>query len=580
MRKLTGVSWNVGSGISPVLAVVLVCVGMGLVGAGPSSAPTSEPVASVLADRLDDGTLGQRPGTSAVRAEKAVALFYRRTELEPNWTGPDGPTALADSLIAVLRDADRDGLRPGDYHVETLDSLRTALRAATGSDRGLDERLLADFELLSTDAFLLFGRHLLQGRVDPVELTPSWTLSRRQTDLLQRLDDALDDGTIREALYDLRPEQPGYARLTEALRRYRRLAADGGWPSVPDGPKLERGSEGERVATLRSRLRVTGDLGSDEAESPDRFDEALGRAVVRFQERHGLEADGVVGPASLAALNRPVDDRIRQIEVNLERWRWLPQDLGDRYVLVNIAGFHLRVMEAGEEVLQMRVVTGRPYRQTPVFSDQISYLSFSPYWHVPHSIATRDKLPDFQKNPGLVAQQGFEVFRGWGTDAQPVDPSAIDWQRLSAANFPYRLRQRPGPQNALGQVKFMFPNRHSVYLHDTPSRSLFQRSERGFSSGCIRVEHPAELAAYLLRDHEGWGAERIASAMTQSQEQTVVLREKVPVHLLYWTAWVEDGRVQFRGDVYQRDPGVASALAATPPPPQERLEAGGARSSP
>jgi murein L,D-transpeptidase YcbB/YkuD len=554
--------------------------GVLLLGAGIPVEASPDPLASVHSERPDDGRSSESAAPERLRAEATVERLYRRTDVEPNWTGPSGPTAQADSLIAVLRDAGRDGLPPGDYHVEVLDSLRTALRRSDRSDRGLNERRLADFELLCTDAFLLYGRHLLQGRVDAVELTPTWTLGRRETDLLQRLEDATDDGTIREALYDLRPEQPGYARLTEALRRYRRIAEDGGWPSVADGPKLERGSEGARVATLRTRLRVSGDLTGEKAEAPEQFDETLEAAVVRFQERHGLEADGVVGPASLAALNRPVEDRIRQIEVNLERWRWLPEDLGDRYVLVNIAGFHLRVMEEGEEVLQMRVVTGQPYRQTPVFSDQISYLSFSPYWYVPHSIATRDKLPDFQKNPALVAQQGFDVFRDWAADAQPVDPSTIDWQGLSAANFPYRLRQRPGPQNALGQVKFMFPNRHSVYLHDTPSRTLFQRSERGFSSGCIRVEHPVELAAYLLRDNEGWTPERIRSAMGQSREQTVVLREKVPVHLLYWTAWVADGRVQFRGDVYQRDAGVAAALAATPPPPRERVDAGGARSSP
>lgn len=498
MKKLvTNRLW----GAVPVSAGVLVVLGALLAGAGSVSSPGSEPVASVPADRLDDAGADAIRGPDTDQRETAAKRFDPRTELEPKWVGPSGPTALADSLIAVLRDADRDGLRPDDYHVATLDSLRTALRRGARSDRGLHERRLADFELLCTDAFLLYGRHLLQGHVDPVELTPTWTLGRRQTDLLERLDDALADGTIREALYDLRPEQSGYTRLTEALRRYRRIAAEGGWPSVPDGPTLERGSEGDPVATLRARLRASGDL-TAATELPDVFDATLEQAVVRFQARHGLEADGVVGPASRAALNRPVEDRIRQIEVNLERWRWLPEDLGDRYVLVNIAGFQLRVMEAGESVLQMRVVTGRPYRQTPVFSDQISYLVFSPYWHVPHSLATQDKLPVFQKNPDLVAQQGFEVFRGWGAGAQPIDPSTIDWQRLSAANFPYRLRQRPGPQNALGQVKFMFPNRHSVYLHDTPTRGLFRRSERGFSSGCIRVERPAELAAYLLEDSE------------------------------------------------------------------------------
>ena len=526
---------------------------------------------------MGSGVEAAMPG---LRARDAVLDVYRDELPDPKWTAPSGPTAQADSLIAVLREADQDGLRPSDYHVATLDSLRHDLRRAATGDGALDERQLADFELLCTDAFLLYARHLLQGRVDPEEMVPTWTLDRRQGDLMQRLDEAVERGTIRSALNALRPSQAGYRQLRRALQRYRTIAAAGGWPAVPDGPKLEVGVEHNQVKVLRDRLRATGDLAADSSEAPRSFNDTLRAAVVQFQERHGLEADGVVGPASRAALNVPVDRRIRQLEVNLERWRWLPTDLGDRHVLVNIAGFQLRVMEDGEEQLKMRVVTGRPYRQTPIFSDQISYLAFSPYWNVPHSLATRDKLPEFQRNPGLVSQQGFEVFRGWGAEARPVDPSTIDWKGLSAGHFPYRLRQRPGPENALGQVKFMFPNRHSVYLHDTPSQSLFQRSERGFSSGCIRVERPVELATYLLRANEGWTPERVRRAMGQSQEQTVVLREKVPVHLLYWTAWEEDGQVQFRNDIYQRDGAVAAALEAVPPDPRNRGEVGGARWSP
>ena len=499
--------------------------------------------------------------------------------MEPKWITSSGPTAQADSLLAVLRDADQDGLRPSDYHVATLDSLREHLRRAASGNRSMDGRRLADFELLCTDAFLLYGRHLLQGRVDPVELVPTWTLDRRQRDLAQRLDEAVEQGTIRSALNDLRPNQSGYHALRRALQRYRDIAAAGGWPTVPDGPKLEVGVEHDQVEALRARLRATDDLTVDSSAVPRQFDDALRAAVVQFQERHGLEADGVVGPASRAALNVPVDRRIQQIEINLERWRWLPEDLGNPHVLVNIAGFQLRVMADGEEQLSMRVVTGRPYRQTPIFSDEISYLAFSPYWNVPHRLASQDKLPEFQRNPALVSQQGFEVFQGWGA-TQPLDPATIDWKSLSASNFPYRLRQRPGPQNALGQVKFMFPNRHSVYLHDTPSQALFQRSARGFSSGCIRVERPVELATYLLRANEGWTPERVRRAMGQSQEQTVVLGEKVPVHLLYWTSWVEDGQVQFRNDIYQRDGAVASALDAVPPDPRNRPDAGGARWSP
>jgi murein L,D-transpeptidase YcbB/YkuD len=220
------------------------------------------------------------------------------------------------------------------------------------------------------------------------------------------------------------------------------------------------------------------------------------------------------------------------------------------------------------------VVVGTRYRQTPVFSDRLSYLVFNPYWHVPPRIATQDRLPEFRRDPSLVSRLGFEVLDGWGPDARTVDPSTIDWGRLSADNFPYRLRQRPGPANALGRVKFMFPNRHNVYLHDTPARSLFGRTERGFSSGCIRVERPVDLATYLLRDNEGWTEARVRSEMSRSTERTVVLQQKVPVHLLYWTAWPEDGTLHFRNDIYRRDEAVASALAA-PPAPRSLSESGG-----
>jgi murein L,D-transpeptidase YcbB/YkuD len=270
-------------------------------------------------------------------------------------------------------------------------------------------------------------------------------------------------------------------------------------------------------------------------------------------------------------MNVPVDERLRQMEVNLERWRWLPRSLGDPHVLVNIADFWLRVVEDGRPALQMRVVVGTQYRQTPIFSDEISYLVFNPYWHVPRRIAVEDKLPEFQRTPALVSRLGFEVLEGWGSDTKVVDPATVEWDQLSPSTFPYRLRQRPGPANALGRVKFMLPNPYNVYLHDTPARSLFDETERSFSSGCIRVEHPVDLALYLLKPNDGWTRERVEAAMGKATERSVVLRRKVPVHLLYWTAWMEDAdTVHFRTDIYDRDGAVARALAAPPEPPSQR----------
>ena len=508
-------------------------------------------------------TAAMAVGDEQIRAHRLVAQYYRQNGFAPGWTGPDGPTPLADSLLAVLQEAHTDGLRPSDYHVSPIDSLRRLLQAQADAGPSMDAGALADFELLCTDAFLLYGTHLHSGRVDPVELVSTWTLQPQRTDLPRHLQAALTNGAVRATLDALRPPQPGYASFRRALARYRALEASGGWPPVPDGPVLEQDMRDPRVPVLRERLAATGDVA--EASSVDdslRFDEALRQGVARFQERHGLDIDGVVGPATRAAMNVPVEERIRQIEVNMERWRWLPRDLGNPHVMVNIADFWLRVVEDGDNALQMRVVVGTQYRQTPIFSDRISYLVFNPYWHVPPRIAAEDKLPEFQRDPSLVSRWGFEVLRGWGADAQRVDPTTVAWDSLSAQTFPYRLRQRPGPYNALGRVKFMFPNRHNVYLHDTPSRSLFGQTARTFSSGCIRVEYPVELAAYLLQDNAGWTTERIQEEMEKQDERTVVLQQKVPVHLLYWTAWMEEDTLHFRKDIYQRDGAVASALAA------------------
>jgi murein L,D-transpeptidase YcbB/YkuD len=264
----------------------------------------------------------------------------------------------------------------------------------------------------------------------------------------------------------------------------------------------------------------------------------------------------------------PVEERVRQIEVNLERWRWLPEDLGQRYILVNIANFELEVVEKSKPVMIMQVVVGKPYWRTPVFSDRMTYLVLSPYWHIPPSIAVKDKLPLIRKDHTYLATYDIKVFQGWGAETREIDPQTIDWSKVTAKDFNYRLRQEPGPLNALGRVKFMFPNKFNVYLHDTPSRELFGKTVRTFSSGCIRIEKPIELAEYLLGGDAKWTRENILAAIDRRVEQTVRLPEPMPVHLLYWTAWSdEEGSIQFRGDIYGRDQLLDKALREKPPLP-------------
>jgi murein L,D-transpeptidase YcbB/YkuD len=287
------------------------------------------------------------------------------------------------------------------------------------------------------------------------------------------------------------------------------------------------------------------------------FDATLERAVRTFQQRHGLDADGIVGLQTLAALNIPVEERIRQLEINMERWRWVPRELGPRYLLVNIANFALEVVEQNHPVLTMRTVVGRPDRQTPALQATLSQVVLSPYWHVPRRIAVQDKLPLIRKNPNYVAQQGFQVMQGHHV----VDPATINWSQMTSTHFPYRLRQLPGALNALGRIKFPLPNPFDVYLHDTPSRDLFHKSVRAFSSGCIRLEKPLELTAYLLREDPAWTPDKIRVASERPREQVVPLAHPLPVYVLYWTAWTDaDGSVHFRPDLYERDKALGKQL--------------------
>lgn len=504
-----------------------------------------------------------------IHARAALTRFYEERGFEPAWVGDDGPLAIADELVSALRVAEGDGLHPDDYHASRISAAIQGARRRAATGRAPDPGSQADLELLATDGFLLLASHLSLGRVDPESLDPKWVANRRDFDGVAALRRGLEQG-VAGTLASFRPGQDGYRELRTAYRRYRDLAAAGGWSPVPEGPRLEAGPRDPRVAALRARLVATGELPPDAAvaEDPERFDENVDRAVRAFQRRHGLGVDGVVGPATLAALNVPAAERARQIRLNLERWRWLPAELGRRHVLVNAANFELDLVEDGRQVFTSRVVVGKPYRRTPAFTDRITYVVLSPYWHVPHSLAIQDQVPAQRRDPGYFARVGMRVFRGWGDDAAEIDPATIDWNRPWGGSFPYRLRQDPGPQNFLGGVKIMFPNRFNVYLHDTPARELFERSRRDFSSGCIRVENALELTELLLREVPGWDMARIRRSAERGREETVRLPAGVPVHLLYSTAWADpDGTVHFRQDIYDRDPPLAAALGVPPPEP-------------
>jgi len=520
-----------------------------------------DPLSPLIQEKIE------HPGAvSAIpcKAERAcgsriIREFYRKRAYQPVWSSAGRALPRARLFVEVLGSARDEGLRPGDYHYETVLRL---FQQAFGDPARTSPDAAADFDLLLTNAFFVYGTHMLSGRVDPRDLFRNWSLDERGLDLSSVLEEVVQGRDLREALAALRPHYSAYVFLLAALSRYRAIEEAGGWPQVAMAEKrLERWDRSPAVDILRRRLQITGEFrDSGGSAAPDLFDDALYQAVRAFQARHGLTVDGVVGPKTLAALNVPVDARVRIMELNLERLRWLPETLGGRYLLLNIADFSLTAWEGGKKCMEMKAIVGRTQRQTPLLSSTIDTVILNPPWNVPHSIATKDLLPAIRKDPGMLVKKGFRVFR-LGADAEEIDPSGIDWQRFSERNFPFRLRQDPGPANALGDMKFSFPNTESVYLHGTPAHNLFMKSRRDFSSGCIRIEDTLALAEWILDGQGSWNRDALLVALATGVTRSIPVRRPVPIHVLYLTAWAEpDGTAHFRPDIYGQDVVLARAL--------------------
>lgn len=550
-------------------------------GRGEAPDPTARAFASYLERRPDSPVVTGLAGVEErQRIHGALVAFYEANGHRPAWFDGRKPSREARELIELLRGAGRDGLDPARYRPGALESKLDGLGWRPG------RREIYPLDTLLSQTFVLYAHHLATGRVHPESLGPAWLIAPRGVKLPAALERASEDGP--EAVAErLRPPHVGYEALVGALERYRRLAREGGWPKVPEGPVLEEGDQADpaRLEALAARLAAEGDLEADHRSlkrpSSDRrperaervkgsagaggattavYGRTLAAAVHRFQERHGITEDGKLGPETSAALNVSAAERVRQIELNLERWRWLPGELGPRRVEVNLPGYFLRLVDGDRTVGTMKVVVGTAGAATPVFGDEMSYVGINPYWNVPESIVAAEIAPQAAADPSWLARNGYEVVDRGGEGR--IDPYAVDWAAARGGGFPHLVRQPPGPGNALGDIKFMFPNDHNIYLHDTPATHLFDEVERTLSHGCIRVESPLDLAEFVFRGDPRWRRERVERAIASGERIDVPLQRKLPVYLLYWTAWVDDdGTTHFRKDIYGHDRALAEALA-------------------
>ncbi len=494
--------------------------------APPAAEPAGTPVSAVgealqklLAGAGDNLTIKgiQLPG-------EMLAESYASANDEPIWTDDGGLGPRGAALLDSLQAAKAAG----------MDMLEPQLAAVSQQAGAKSPDDIAALELLLSGTLLAAIEN--SGDQDP----PALLAASRQ-------------GDARSFLADHLPSNFFYWRLRHALPLYTRYAAAGGWPAVPSGPKLEKGMSDARVAILGQRLLASGEL-AQPGPQPDRFDDALAAALMKFQASHGLDPDGKLGAQTLAALNVPPDKRLQQILLNLERFRKLNAAMGQRYLYINVAGMELSLVEHGQVTFFNKVIVGRIDRPTPLLQSVIRRIDFNPTWVVPAKIARNDEVARMRSDSTFFRTHNIRVYDGWGANAHEIDPSSIDWTQYGPNNMPFALRQDPGPENALGPVKFDFANDYAVYVHGTPVQSLFQLAARSLSSGCVRAEHPVDLAKYLLRNDHNWPATRIDDVVHKATTISAPLADPLPIMLTYQTAWVDaDGVAQFRADIYGLD---------------------------
>ena len=534
---------------------------LAIAAAGPTRAqevPVGSPVAPSQGGAAADQALGAALRQLLDRAPShlldnqpidfaSLRRFYAGRGNRPAWTGSDAARVRAMLALSSLAESGGDGLNPADYRL-------TALSAPPPPDAaGAAAR-----ELVLTDAFLRYAHDLRLGRVAADEVFDDVHLPKASFDAVGALETALQRNDLARLIADLPPRHPEYARLSDALKRYRAIAANGGWPQIPEGDELKLDSDDPRLVVLRQRLAVEDAQLAPLPAQAVKGD--LATALGRYQARNGLAIDGRIGAKTLAMLNIGAAERVDQIVANMERWRWMPRSFEERYILVNTADGELEVVDHGEPILLSKVVVGDQRHQSPILRAYAVSVTVNPPWRVPLSIAEKEFLPKLRRDPNYLFNENIVVLNG--PEGDPYGQH-INWQRVQAKRFPYLLEQLPGPKNSLGGLKIEMPNPFDVYLHDTPLRRLFARAQRTFSHGCIRVEHVAALASLLLTGDKAEAIPDLEAKIAAGETLNLPATKALPVYVAYWTAMEDaDGTVGFRADAYDRDGRLTRALAS------------------
>lgn len=531
------------------------------------------PVSSVVAESgLSEGIQaliqsGRHPAlrwSNLSDVSKSLTKLYGESAVKALWIKDQQPTSQALAMVAALKEADAAGLVPEDYDAALLQ--RWSQEAGSGFK---DAAAMAAYDVALSVGVLRFASNVHVGRINPRSVGFDLDVISRRQEVPARVLEMVRSSSPRSLLADLEPRFPIYQPLKSALVRYRKLALDLPKPKFGFPAKFTPGMSHPDIPALRGLLIALGDL-PEEAHGQEGlqelYDSGLEQAVKAFQARHGLSADGVIGKGTLARLSTPVADRLKQIELGLERLRWLPEGVRGHYLIVNIPAFQLYGARAGEGIghheLQMNVVVGQAIdgRQTPIFHSDMTMVTFRPFWNVPEAIAAKEVVPAIRRHPAYLQKNDLEIVSAFSPAAQPLAADDANLERVASGSL--KIRQRPGPENALGLFKFSFPNTNNVYLHSTPSKGLFSRDRRDFSHGCIRVQDPQRLAEWVLDDNGDWPSERIAEFANGDVTKTITLKKPIPVYILYSTVMVDqEGRISFFDDIYGHDRTLQVLLA-------------------